>query len=69
MKKVEFYEFLGRCADQLFETPKDEDIPLSKKLGRLLTILIEKFTRYKCKIPNIERDLDTDSDDEDEQVE
>lgn len=40
MLKVEFYEFLGRLAELLFENEKDEEVPLYKKLARLLTILL-----------------------------
>ena len=68
MKRVEFYEFIGRLAELLFDS-KNEDIPLVKKLARLLTILIEKYTKQKFIMPNLEKDLDTESDDEDELVE
>ena len=45
MTKVEFFEFLGRAAELLYENGDDEDVSLVKKLGRFLTILIEKYTK------------------------
>ena len=68
LKRVEFYEFLGRLAELFYESD-DDDIPLFKKLARLLTTLFEKYTNFKFVMPNHENDLETDSDDEDELVE
>ena len=39
LKRVEFYEFLGRLAELLYESEDDDAIPLFKKLARLLTVL------------------------------
>ena len=67
LTRVEFYEFLGRAAELLYED-EDEDVPLVKKLGRFLTILIEKFTSSQMVFPDLEKEIDTESDDEDEMV-
>ena len=69
MKRVEFYEFLGRLAELLFESDEEDDVPLVKKLARLLTILFEKYTTFKFIMPKEDNELETESDDEDEEVE
>ena len=69
MKKCEFYEFIGRLAELLFESEEDDDVPLFKKIGRLLTILFEKHTNFQFVMPKDDNELETESDDEDELVE
>ena len=69
MLLVEFYEFLGRFAELIYENEEGDEIPLYKKLARLLTIMIPLFTTFRFIMPNMENDLDTESDDEDELVE
>ena len=58
LKKVEFYEFIGRISELLFPG----DLPLFRKIGRLLGILLEKFTEHELKKPMLDADVDTDSD-------
>ena len=65
LKKVEFYEFLGRFAELSYEG----DIPLVQKLGRLLTIVFEKCINSKIIFPDFEKDIETDSDFDDDIVE
>lgn len=65
LKKVEFYEFLGRFAELTYEG----DLPLTQKLGRLLTILFEKCINKTIEFPNLDKDIDTDSDFDDDIVE
>ena len=70
MKKCEFYEFLGRMAHYLFQegdTP-DDDLPLEKKLEELLKVLLKQFN-IEIVFPDFEKDLESDSDQEDDWVE
>ena len=74
MLKVEFYEFLGRLAEQIYKRDEnleegEEDVPLCEKLAKLLTILIEAHTTFKFIQPEEDNELETESDDEDEDVE
>ena len=65
MRKVEFYEFLGRIAELLFPG----ELPLSKKIGRLLTILLKNCTEHRIIFPDADADVETDSDYADDVVE
>ena len=65
MKKVEFYEFLGRSAELLFEGHE----PLVRKLERLLSMLLTKIAGLKLIIPDPSRDFDSESDCPDDLVE
>lgn len=61
----EFYEFLGRLAELIYEV----DTPLVEKLTWLLDKILKRFTKEKLQFRSKEGDLETDSDCEDDVVE
>ena len=64
MTKAEFYEFVGRLAELMFEG----DMPLVKKIARLLDALLQKFAGTGIIFPDLGRAIDTDSDCDDDLV-
>ena len=65
MKKVEFYEFLGRFAELTYE----ENIPLVRKIERLLGVLMSQTSQSEVNVPDLEKDIDSESDYDDDLVE
>ena len=66
LKKVEFYEFLGRVAELM---QPGEERPLISKLENLLAVLLQKLVGTKLVFRAAESDLETDSDNDDDVVE
>ena len=66
LKKVEFYEFLGRFAE--LQSPGEER-SLVSKLEYLLSVLLQKFTGTKLVFRPAAANLETDSDNDDDVVE
>lgn len=66
MKKGEFYEFLARLSDALY---RDSDLPLVKKLEKLLCLLLFVVLKKEIVIPDLDDDIESQSDCEDDHTE
>lgn len=65
LKKIEFYEFLGRFAELLYEG----DQQLVDKLARLLDNLLTKIAKQKIQFRDQKDSIESESDDEDDVIE
>lgn len=65
LKQHEYYEFVGRMAELVYE---DQECSLRKKLEQLIPILLGAFTKIPFAIPDEVDDIQSDSDYEDDVV-
>lgn len=70
LKRGEFHEFIGRLAYLLYTKGDDAEskLPLVKKIEKLLGLLLRRYTGKDVQLPELDNDIPSDSDYEDDVV-